>query len=120
MTLRSWLCTPWNMAGWKSITASAQFPGVTICWKDMVHLHCEAFSGKARKKGSPQCRGEPPQSVGIDQNDLGVGERHDLDLCETGDRRAVARLDAHAVDLDGSGGRHQISVPLRIQIERDP
>src|SRR5260370_33169138 len=35
MVLRSWLCTPWNIAGWKSISARAQVDGLIICWKDM-------------------------------------------------------------------------------------
>src|SRR5260370_38945586 len=38
MILRSWLCTPWNIAGWKSISARAHVEGLIIFWKAMSHL----------------------------------------------------------------------------------
>src|SRR3984893_519500 len=40
MVLRSWLCTPWNIAGWKSISARAHVDGLIIFWKDISQLRC--------------------------------------------------------------------------------
>ena len=77
------------------------------------------------REAPPHAYGDTPDHddgrtlLGIHQHDFGVFEPDDLDVRDIGDRRAVARLDAHAADLDRPGGRHQIGVPLRIQRQRD-
>ena len=63
----------------------------------------EARPGRSPR---PSCR----RSSRVDHDDFGIldrGDGHDLDIL---DRRAVARAESHAVDLDRAAGRHQIAV----------
>ena len=52
----------------------------------------------------------------VDEDDLGVLERFDLQHALLGYGRAVARPDADAVDLDAAESRHEIEVALRSKL----
>ena len=52
----------------------------------------------------------------VNEDDFGVLERFDLQFVLAGYRRAVAREDADAVDLDAALRRNQIAVALRTKL----
>src|SRR4029077_8355875 len=64
-------------------------------------------SGATRDVAHPYA---PKTSNGIDQDDLAIGERLDLDHLLVADRSAVSRLETHAVDLDAADRWHEIAV----------
>ena len=52
--------------------------------------------------------------VGVNHDDFRVVDPNDLDARNVRNRRAIARLDAHTADLDGTGCGHKVGVPRGI------